>query len=124
MSNEKKYTPEEIKAIVEEELRKANLHPGNELSADALEGVSGGGVIPKETYRVPKTHEEIDAKWDIVQSVLDKYGVDVAYITAMQLQVIAGSSNLLTIYGPQKLRKRMHNSLDGKTGGMERFTLH
>ena len=124
MSNEKKYTPEEIKAIVEEELRKANLHPGNELSVDALEGVSGGGVIPKETYRVPKTHEEIDAKWDIVQSVLDKYGVDVAYITAMQLQIIAGSSNLLTLYGPQKLRKRMHNSLDGKTGGMERFTQH
>lgn len=124
MSNEKKYTPEEIKAIVEEELRKANLHPGGELSMDALEGVSGGGVIPKQTYFVPKTHEEIDAKWDIVQSVLDKYGVDVAYITAMQLQVIAGSSNLLTLYGPQTLRKRMHNSLDGKTGGMERFTPH
>ena len=26
--------------------------------------------------------------------------------------------------GPETLRKRMHNSLDGKTGGMERFTPH
>ncbi len=124
MGNEKKYTPEEIKAIVEEELRKVNLHPGKELSMDTMEGVSGGGVIPKETYIVPKTHEEIDEKWDIVQSVMDTYGVDVAYITAQQLQVIAGSANLLELYGPETLRKRMHNSLDGKTGGMERFTPH
>ena len=69
-------------------------------------------------------HEEIDEKWDIVQSVMDTYGVDVAYITAQQLQVIAGSANLLELYGPETLRKRMHNSLDGKTGGMERFTPH
>ena len=123
MSNEKKYTPEEIKAIVEEELRKANLHPGKELSVDTMEGVSGGG-LPKETYLVPKTHEEIDEKWDVVQSVMDTYGADVAYITAQQLQIIAGSSNLFRLYGPETLRKRMHNSLDGKTGGMERFTPH
>ena len=109
---------------MEEELRKVNLHPGKELSMDTMEGVSGGGVIPKQTYFVPKTHKEIDEKWDIVQSVLDKYGVDVAYITAMQLQIIAGSANLLELYGTERLRKRMHNSLDGKTGGMERFTPH
>ena len=66
----------------------------------------------------------IDEKWDVVQSVMDTYGVDVAYITAQQLQVIAGSANLLELYGPETLRKRMHNSLDGKTGGMERFTPH
>ncbi len=45
-----------------------------------MEGISGGG-LPKETYLVPKTHEEIDEKWDIVQSVMDTYGVDVAYST-------------------------------------------
>ena len=56
MDSEKKYTPEEINAIVDEELRKAGLNPGRELSADEMEQVSGGAYI------IPSTHEEIDAK--------------------------------------------------------------
>ena len=92
------------------------------LSLDEMENVAGG--YPRETYIVPKTHEEIDEKWDIVQSVLDTYGKDVAYIVAMELQIIAGSANLLELYGTKTLRKRMHDSLDGKLTSMERFTQH
>ena len=40
---EKKYTEEEIKAIIEEELRKAGLKADEELKVDELEKVSGGG---------------------------------------------------------------------------------
>ena len=93
-----------------------------QFSLDEMENVTGG--YPRETYIVPKTHEEIDEKWDIVQSVLETYGKDVAYIVAMELQIIAGSANLLDLYGTKTLRKRMHDSLDGKLTSMERFTQH
>ena len=93
-----------------------------QFSLDEMENVAGG--YPRETYIVPKTHEEIDEKWDIVQSVLETYGKDVAYIVAMELQIIAGSANLLDLYGTKTLRKRMHDSPDGKLTGMERFTQH
>ena len=93
-----------------------------QFSLDEMENVTGG--YTRETYIVPKTHEEIDEKWDIVQSVLDTYGKDVAYIVAMELQIIAGSANLLDLYGTKTLRKRMHDSLDGQLTSMERFTQH
>ena len=76
MSNEKKYTQEEIKAIVEEELRKANLAMGTELNMDEMETVAGGNGYTGHdapggnSYVVPKTHEEIDAKWDIIDYTL------------------------------------------------------
>ena len=42
MENEKKYTQEEIMAIVDGEIRKAGLTPARELNPDEMEKVSGG----------------------------------------------------------------------------------
>ena len=42
MSNEKKYTQEEIKAIVEEELRKANLAAGRDQYNCERSAAQGG----------------------------------------------------------------------------------
>ena len=47
MDTEKKYTEEEIKAIVDEAVRKAGLKADDELNPDELENVSGGDFIIK-----------------------------------------------------------------------------
>jgi hypothetical protein len=126
MSNEKKYTQEEIKAIVEEELRKANLAAGRELNMDEMANVSGGSVTDGITYVLPKTHEEIDMKWDVIQAIVEEYGKDVAYIAACDLQVLAGGRSLFDEYGTGVLRQRMHDNLDGKVdlSGLDAFTKH
>ena len=65
MSMEKKYTQEEIKAIVDEEIRKQAAN--RELSPDDLENVSGG--ISKEQF-------EADAA--VARHLHQKYGYDFA----------------------------------------------
>ena len=52
--SEKKYTQEEIRAIVDEAMRKANMTSRRELSASELEKVNAGTMI------IPDTYEEID----------------------------------------------------------------
>ncbi len=102
----------------------------NELGLDEFEKVSGGSYTGRDyapdgnAYVLPKTHEEIDEKWDIVQSVLETCGVDVAYIVSQKLQVLAGGSELLREYSTNIFRKRMHDDLDGKLSGMDRFSRH
>ena len=130
MSNEKKYTQEEIKAIVEEELRKANLAMGTELNMDEMETVAGGNGYTGHdapggnSYVVPKTHEEIDAKWDIIDYTLKNYGPDAAYIMTQKLQVLAGGESLLIEYSTNIFRKRMHDDLDGKISGWDNYSAH
>ena len=114
MSNEKKYTREEIRAIVEEELRKAKV--GKELSLEEMENVSGGRML------IPATHEEIDRRMDIVQTILDSYGFDVAFFAALELDCmpdIAGSSFGNPFRGGRvdKVRNWMHRQLDGTNDG-------
>ena len=124
MSNEKKYTQEEMKAIVDEVLRKANLNPDRELRADEMENVSGGGYC---TYVVPKTHEEIDKLWDVVEAVKQKYGQDIAFITAQELKVYAGVSAYNFVdFGTEVYRRRMHDDLDGKLNldGLDAWSAH
>jgi len=48
MRNEKKYTWEAILPIEDEELRKADLTPGGELSMDNTEPVTGGTFLPNK----------------------------------------------------------------------------
>ena len=125
MSNEKKYTQEEIKAIVDEELRKANLTTAKELSMDEMEEASGGSDAPGgNAYVIPKTHAEIDVKWDVVQATLEKYGVDIASMMARQLQVLSGRDGLLIEYGTNVFRKRMHDALDGKLSKTDLYSFH
>ena len=115
MSNEKKYTREEIKAIVNEELRKAGLTPSREISADEMEQVSGG-----YDTRVFKSHEEIDQVMDIISSVWDKYGRDVAVIAAFDMKVTSrcGSGRTNTTLDrfthPEGLRIWLHQELNGE----------
>ena len=82
MSIEKKYTREEIKTIVDGELRKANLNPVRELNMNEMESVSGG----------LDTHDQIDAKWNVVSNVLNVYGREVALITAQELGIRPGGN--------------------------------
>ncbi|MBO6302915.1 MAG: hypothetical protein J6N15_10805 [Ruminiclostridium sp.] len=114
MSNEKKYTDEEIKAIADEELRKAGFESKRKLSPDELENVAGGARAD-----IPQTHEDIDKAWDLVESAWKAYGEDVA-------EQLAKNMNLLRypiregerVFGKITLDQRrnaMHDVLDGKT---------
>lgn len=114
MGNEKKYTQEEIRAIVDEEIRKAGLNPERELNLNEMENVSGGA-------RIFKTHKEIDEVMDIICRVWDTYGRDVAAITACELKVTTShgdGGNMLTALDrfthPEGMRKWLHQALDGK----------
>ena len=116
MENEKKYTQEEIMAIVDGEIRKAGLKPGRELNPDEMEKVSGG-----HGARIFKSHKEIDEVMDIICHVWDTYGRDVASITAYELKVVTSSGdggNELTALDryrhPEGFRKWLHQELDGK----------
>ena len=124
MSNEKKYTQEEIKAIIDEELRKAGLTPCREISADEMENVSGGGYC---TYVVPKTHEDIDKIWDAIEAIKKAHGQDIAYMSAVELDAYAGpSASKFMEYSTNVYRQRMHDKLDGKLdlNGLDRFSAH
>ena len=116
MGNEKKYTQEEIRAIVEEEIRKAGLNPERELSLNEMEQASGG-----HGARIFKSHKEIDEVMDVISRVWDVYGRDVAAITAYELKVTTSSGDggnektaLDRYRHPDGLRKWLHQELDGK----------
>lgn len=116
MENEKKYTQEEMMAIVDGEIRKAGLKPGRELDPDEMEKVSGG-----YDTRAFKTHEEIDQVMDIICSAWDKYGRDVAVLIAFELKVTSSSgkygneSTALDDYThPEGLRTFLHKELNGE----------
>ena len=124
MSNEKKYTQEEIKAIVEEELRKANLAAGRELNMDEMENVSGGGY---NTDVVPETHKDIDKIWDAIEAIKKAHGMDIAFLSAKELNAYAGESPYRFMdYGTEVYRRRMHDRLDGKLDldGLDAFSAH
>lgn len=118
MSNEKEYTREEIRTIVDKELRKANMSLNTELSINEMEGVSGGRML------VPATHEEIDRRMDIIQAILDSYGFDVAYMAALEMDCVPEVG--VNIYqNPfregkvDKVRRWMHNHLEGTKNGSD-----
>ena len=123
MSNEKKYTREEIRAIVDETIRKAGLTPKNELSMDEMENVSGG----YGKYDVPKSHEDIDRIWDAIEAIKKAHGQDIAYMSAVELDAYVGpSASKFMEYGTDYYRQRMHDRLDGKLdlNGLDRFSAH
>ena len=123
MSNEKKYTREEIRAIVNEELRKAGLTPENELSLDEMENASGG----YGKYDVPKSHEDIDRIWDAIEAIKKAHGMDIAFLSAKELNAYAGESPYRFMdYGTDYYRHRMHDRLDGKLdlNGLDAFSAH
>ena len=109
MDTEKKYTEEEIKAIANEEIRKAGLKANKELNLDEMEKVSGG-----------RTHEEIDQNCDILKGILAQYGPDVAVFTAQKMGLISGDGdhpgwNALDSKGAdaiEVLRQHNHETLD------------
>ena len=107
MSSEKKYTQEEMEAIVNEVI--AGLRGKKELSLDDMEHVAGG-------VWVPETHEEIDQYWDAVQSAYDSFDQDVAALTAFKLGLTSheGMGTIksdLIHFGIPVLRERMHQYL-------------
>ena len=123
MSNEKKYPREEIKAIIDEELRKANMSMGKELNMDEMENVSGG----YGKYDVPKSHEDIDRIWDAIEAIKKAHGQDIAYMSAVELDAYAGhSASNFAEYGTDYYRQRMHDKLDGKLdlNGLDAFSAH
>ena len=104
MSNEKNYTPEEIKAIVNEELRKVNLSLNREISPDEMASVSGGEAYHAgETLR---THEDIDKAWDIIDGIKKNYGTDVATIAAQEMKVIPIGTNILELISMSETQER------------------
>ena len=122
MSNEKKYAREEIRAIIDEELRKAGLTPENELSMDEMEKVSGG----YGKYDVPNSHEDIDRIWDAIEAIKKAHGQDIAYLSAVELDAYVGPGSRFMDYGTDYYRHRMHDRLDGKLdlNGLDAFSAH
>ena len=117
MSTEKKYTQDEIKAIVDEEI--AKLKGTKELSPNEMEQVAGGDVY------YAQTHEEIDEYWDLVQKTKDKFGTDVAEQLAYSLRLINMDScgtikGDLVHFSIPELRNAMHRMLDGENAGRAR----
>ncbi len=111
MANEKNCTREEIRAIVDKELRKANLNPAGEIGPDEMNHAAGGKILPG-------THEEIDTKWDMVEVVLETYGIEAASVLAADLGLIDqvtgwGYLNDIQKFTIPFLRKDMHSVLDG-----------
>ena len=126
MDNEKKYTEEEMKAIANEEIRKAGLKANDELNPDELENVSGGKAIHF------KTHEEIDQACDIVAAAYTGHGKDIAYLTAQELGVLPGehadsSKNPFTdsagVKAVEQFRSYLHDNLNNveKNGYNDRW---
>ena len=117
MSNEKKYTREEIKAIVDEEI--ARLKGTKELSPNEMGQAAGGDVY------YAQTHEEIDEYWDLIQRTKDKFGTDAAEQIAFSLHLI-NMDSCGTIKGDlvhftiPELRNAMHRMLDGEKAGRAR----
>ena len=79
---------------------------GMELSDEQLEGVSGGNVL-----YVPSTHAEIDRECDIVQSIWNAYGKDVAAEYAYGRGLLARGESFSKI-GVAEMRSWMHGYLD------------
>ena len=125
MSIEKKYSEEEIRSIVDE--AKAKLGMNRELSTDELESVSGG-VGPEDAlrheYPLPKTHEEIDQRWDAVQIAKEKYGDEVALFMAVKMNLYNGDDAKFAQYGTGYYRRIMHERLDGKISGADLYSHH
>ena len=125
---EKKYTQEEMKASAENLLSRETLCQNSTLCAEELESVCGGDVGPKNALRyevdAPRTHAEIDAAWDIVQLMKDQKGNDAALVTAITLHLYEGDPNQFHLYGINVYRKRMHDRLDGKITGLDRYSNH
>ena len=102
-----KSAEEKVAAIMEA------ADDGMELSDEQLEAVSGGNVI------VPSTHEEIDQLWDVIQTVRDTRGRDVAVQMAFDMHLIpykdAGNGDYLsTKKSISACRAWMHDALNGK----------
>lgn len=116
--SEKKYTREEIRGIVDGAIRKANMTSKRELSMSELEKVNAGTMI------VPDTHEEIDQKMDILQSILDNYGQDVALIAAGEMNCVpgkngSGPTNPFDGGSVDQVRNWMHRRLDNINNGIK-----
>ena len=91
---------------------------GRELSDEQLDAVSGGNV-----RYYPPTHEEVDQIWDIIQSIYDTYGKDVAVIAAFDMGLIPmeGDQNGNYFDGRRSIpecRSLMHDYLDGRDVSM------
>lgn len=115
MSNVKQYTPEEIQAIVSEELRKANLTPNREIGPDEMEGVSGGDAYHAGANL--RTHEDIDRAWDLIERVKQNYGTDVATIAAQEMKILPDGNAVNGILHKKtisEIRGYMHRKLDGQ----------
>ncbi|MBO7675342.1 MAG: hypothetical protein J6S63_10095 [Atopobiaceae bacterium] len=101
-------TPEEKAAVIREAMGALR-----ELSAEQLEAVSGGVWIPP-------THEEIDACWDYVQSIMNHYGQDMAEAAAFEMGLIPPKSASSSGYYFEKrrtiseCRAFMHREIDGE----------
>ena len=105
---EEAESPEEKVTVIKEA-----VGAGRELSDDELDSMSGG-------VRIPRTHELIDAEWDAIQIVANKFDKDTALVLAYERGLIPsdltpdGFSYLETKRSISEMRAWMHRELDGK----------
>ena len=93
----------------------------SKLSMDELENVSGG------TYKVPKTHEEIDALWDLITEIYKKFGRDAACVTAQSMNAYSRQSCEFATKDVRELdslRGFMHRALDGNLSDLDHHSIH
>lgn len=78
-------------------------------------------------YYVPPTHKDIDVLWDSIERIFVTYGRDIALIAARELNVYQGADQNFSdgdVRELQRFRSYMHDSLDGKTTGLEAYRAH
>ena len=96
----------------------------NRLAMNELENISGG---KESVYWVPPTHEEIDAVWDMIESVFKTAGRDAALVLATSLNVFSGADSEFSTGDVRQLsrfRNRMHREIDGKLTDFDCHGIH
>ena len=111
MSIEKKYTEEEIREIVDEEIRKAKALESEELSPNELENVSGGDTLYNEKgQRITADGEifgvpgGIDKHVQFARDLEKKHGKDVARIWLEEMGYNIGGGKSLDVGIEELLR--------------------
>ena len=121
---EKKFEPTpEMKAKIDELIRKVEAQEVRELSADELDGVAGGqGCFVRDgvayiSTDTPMGDMTVDDYYELVKLVYDSYGLDIAVNFALDIDPSVFNERALLTGGPEYMRDTLRSRIiHGITG--------